>query len=236
MCVAAKDGKLCEKMTYEQNQAAPLSILYVFFKESSKKKPGERDWKDKAGMTRQLRVWANSSIRQEIQASGKSFKAILIRFGGEKKQMHSATMEWLWQQLQLLDFTFFFFWRVSFTESWHCKPKPACTSHCVTSSPSNRSCHQSLPQPAKWTLRQRQNGRGRKKGTEGGWQMNGWNSAALAISSGLGAIGGRAGSEPIHLHDRQQLFPGNSAQPLSSAAHKARLQRREGSSTVWWWS
>ncbi|XP_053805272.1 uncharacterized protein LOC128791558 [Vidua chalybeata] len=65
-------------------------------------------------MTKQLHVWANSSIRQGIQASGKSFKAILIHFG----------------------------------ESWHWKPKGACTPQCVTSSPATRAAVRACPSQA----------------------------------------------------------------------------------------
>lgn len=93
---------------HEQTQAAPVSIFYVFVREGSKKQPGEKDWKNQVGMIRHLHGWTKSSTREEIQASGKSFKAILICFGGEKKQMHWATAKWLWQQLQSLDFTYLF--------------------------------------------------------------------------------------------------------------------------------
>lgn len=58
-------------------------------------------------MTKYWNDWNGSSATQENQTTGKSVKAVLICFRGEKKQMHSATMEWLLQELQPLDVFFF---------------------------------------------------------------------------------------------------------------------------------
>lgn len=85
-------------------------------------------------MTRQSRGWADSSARKGIRAAGKSFKAISIRFGGEKKQMLSASVERLQQQLQPLHLLLFvYFYCNNFNA--RSKPKPACTSRCFQLSP-----------------------------------------------------------------------------------------------------
>jgi len=181
-------------------------------------------------MIGQWHGWANSSAREEIQASGKSFQATLIRFGGEKKQMHSAAVEWPRQQLPPLRvfsvLYLFLLSGLSFTEIPHSKPKQARTPCCILLSPQHRE------------LRSKQE-RKREGGRQGGRGGDPWlkfsGSGRSPQARSVERRWGRAEQNPsvslpsISL-DRQQPCVGNAARPRSSAAHKA------GSSAAWCWS
>lgn len=145
-------------MTHEKTRHIPVSILYVFLREGNDQQPGKRDWKDKVGVTRHLCGWANSSA---IRASGKSFRAILICFGGEKKQMHSATMNGSESSYShLILFIYFYFNQLHSQKTCTVNLTHPAPLAVPTSPPSTRRYNQSVPtarqclQAANWTLRQ----------------------------------------------------------------------------------